>query len=243
MRIPYSTRSFEPMGLICHDITFRRRASDRQALPVLEAIHADFPFNQIAWISGPTGAGKSTLLHLLAGLLRPHQGEILADGEPVSRWLAAHRDRWRRQVGIVFQQSHLIADLTVMENVMLPLIPRAKGLRALRRQSRQILEQVGLTDCAGRRAAELSGGERQRTAAARALVVAPRFLLADEPFAHQDAAHARRLHNLFRAAAQRGAAVIITAHRATLADSGAIDRHWALQSGRLQEVACPSTPC
>ncbi len=231
------------MGLTCRAIEFRRRTSAGDARPVLAALNADFPSGQISWICGPTGAGKSTLLHLLAGMLRPFKGEIRADGQPVSRWLAAHRDRWRRQVGIVFQQSHLVADLTVMENVMLPLIPRATSFKALRRRGRHILEQVDLTDCAGRKVAALSGGERQRAAAARALVVAPRFLLADEPFAHQDAAHARRLQSLFRAAALKGATVIITAHKATIPDRGDIDRHWELDKGRLLEAACPSTPC
>jgi ABC-type lipoprotein export system ATPase subunit len=231
------------MGLTCRAIEFRRRTSAADAPPVLETINADFPAGQISWIGGPTGAGKSTLLHLLAGLLRPFKGVIMADGQPVSRWLAAHRDRWRRQVGIIFQQGHLVTDLTVLENVMLPLIPCATGFTALRRRGRQILEQVDLADRAGRKVAALSGGERQRAAAARALVVAPRFLLADEPFAHQDAAHARRLQSLFRAEAQKGATVIITAHKATLPDRRDIDRHWELNHGRLQEVSCPSTPC
>ena len=232
-----------PMGLTCRNIAFRRRISAGNTPAVLEAVSADFPSGLISWIRGPTGAGKSTLLHLLAGLLRPYRGEILADGEPVSRWLAAHRDLWRRQVGIVFQQSRLVADLTVMENVMLPMIPRAAGLKALRTQCRQILQQVDLTECAGRQASALSGGEQQRAAAARALVVKPRFLLADEPFAHQDATHARLLQTLFRAAAQEGAAVVITAHRATIPDCSEMDRHWKLNNGRLREVSCPSTPC
>jgi ABC-type ATPase involved in cell division len=207
------------------------------------AFEADFPSGQIAWISGPTGAGKSTLLHLLAGLLRPSRGEILADGQPVSRWLVAHRDRWRRQLGIVFQHDRLIEGLTIMENVMLPLIPQSPGLRELRRRARHVLEQVDLVEHAGRLAAELSGGERQRAAAARALVVAPRFLLADEPFAHQDEGHARILQNLFRATAQKGTTVIIAAHGATIPDTGDIDRHWKLADGRLEEASCPSTPC
>lgn len=224
-------------GLICRDIEFHRRTSHDDGHPVLVAHAADFPSGQMAWISGPTGAGKSTLLHLLAGLRRPSRGEILADGQPVSRWLAAHRDRWRRQLGIIFQHDRLVADLTVTENVMLPLIPQSPGLRELRHRARHVLEQVDLVGRGGRPAAELSGGERQRAAAARALILAPRFLLADEPFAHQDEAHARILQSLFRASAQKGTTVIIAAHGATIPDPSDIDRHWKLADGRLEEAS------
>lgn len=230
-------------GLTCHAVGFSHHNARGDARPVLEAVEAHFPAGQINWISGPTGAGKSTLLHLLAGLRRPCQGEIRADGQPVSRWLAAHRDRWRRQLGIIFQHDRLLADLTVLENVMLPLIPHASSLRELRNRARRVLAQVDLADAARRSPTELSGGERQRAAAARALVVAPRFLLADEPFAHQDEAHARALQGLFRARARAGAAVIVAAHGKTLPDREDIDRHWQLTDGRLEALACPFTPC
>ncbi len=231
---------FMSAGLTCHGLEFSRRGTER---PVLEAFEADFPCGQIAWISGPTGAGKSTCLHLLAGLLHPSRGEIRADGQPVSRWLSAHRDRWRRQVGIVFQHHRLVSDLTVLENVMLPLIPRSRPLHDLRQRARDILERVELTDVAGRRAASISGGERQRAAVARALVAAPRYVLADEPFAHQDDAHARVLLALLGDTANDGSAVVIAAHGASIPPTGAIDRRWQLDRGRIQEVTCPSTPC
>ncbi len=230
-------------GLTCRDIGFSHRSNNGGEQPVLQAISAHFPAGQTAWISGPTGAGKSTLLHLLAGLRRPCRGEILADGEPVSRWLTAHRDRWRRQLGIIFQQDHLIADLTVAENVILPLIPKTSDLKALRSHALQVLKAVDLEDCAGRKARALSGGERQRAAAARALVHAPRFLLADEPFAHQDSAHARTLLERLQTAARNGSAVIIAAHETSRMAAAGIDHHWHLTDGQLKEVACPPTPC
>ena len=210
-------------GLTCHGLEFSRRGTAR---PVLEAIEADFPCGQIAWISGPTGAGKSTCLHLLAGLLHPTRGEIRAEGQPVSRWLSAHRDRWRRQVGIVFQHHRLVPDLTVLENVMLPLIPRAQTLHDLRHRARAILKRVDLTGVTGHRATSISGGERQRAAVARALVTTPRYVLADEPFAHQDDAHARMLLAILSETAVDGSAVIIAAHGASIPPAGAIDRRW-----------------
>ena len=230
-------------GLTCRALGFSHRSADGAPKPVLASINAHFAAGEVAWISGPTGAGKSTLLHLLAGLRRPSEGEILADDQPVSRWLAAHRDRWRRHLGIIFQQDHLVAGLSILENVMLPLIPRSTDLRALRARARETLQAVDLEDGAARRPAELSGGERQRAAAARALVAVPRFLLADEPFAHQDDAHARALLDLLYARARQGATVIIAAHAANRPMSGADDRHWRLAGGGLEETACPSTPC
>ena len=230
-------------GLTCRALGFRHRNADGAPKPVLASINAHFAAGEVAWISGPTGAGKSTLLHLLAGLRRPSEGEILADDQPVSRWLAAHRDRWRRHLGIIFQQDHLVAGLSILENVMLPLIPRSTDLRALRARAHESLQAVDLEDGAARRPAELSGGERQRAAAARALVAAPRYLLVDEPFAHQDDAHARDLLDLLYARARQGATVIIAAHAANRPMSGADDRHWRLAGGGLEETVCPSTPC
>ncbi len=230
-------------GLTCRELGFSHQSRGSPQNPVLSSINVHFAAGEVAWISGPTGAGKSTLLHLLAGLRRPSEGEILADGQPVSRWLAAHRDRWRRRLGIIFQQDHLVAGLSVLENVMLPLIPRSTGLGALRNRALETLRAVDLEDGATRPPAELSGGERQRAAAARALVVAPRILLADEPFAHQDDTHARDLLALLRVRARQGATVIIAAHNANRPLSGARDRHWQLADGGLEEVTCPSTPC
>ena len=126
---------------------------------------------------------------------------------------------------------------------MLPLIPRTPDLKALRSRALKMLEAVDLEDCAGRATMTLSGGERQRAAAARALVPAPRFLLADEPFAHQDDAHARALFELLRTTAQKGTAVIIAAHETSWLTAAGIDRHWHLTDGKLKEVACPPTPC
>lgn len=230
-------------GLTCQDVAFRHRTHRAAAQPLFETRKAHFPCGRLSWISGVTGAGKSTLLHLLAGLQRPWQGEIQADGQPVSRWLAAHRDRWRRQLGIIFQRDRLLADLSVLENVMLPLIPRGLGPGRMRTRAQHWLRQVDLADHAARPAGELSGGERQRTAAARALVGDPRFILADEPFAHQDAAHARLLLDLLRQAAQSGAAVIIAAHDTGRPPGAAVDHQWRLADGRLEECKCPSTPC
>jgi ABC-type lipoprotein export system ATPase subunit len=205
--------------------------------PLLKQIDALFPGGRITLVSGHSGVGKSTLLHLLAGLLRPSRGEIRADDQPVSRWLTAHRDRWRRQVGILFQQDHLIGHLTVLENVILPLIPRRGGPRQWRAQGMAMLARLRADELAGAPAVSLSGGQRQRVAAARALVGAPDYIVADEPVAHQDLENARGLGRLLRKAAEQGAVVVVAAHDRHVDEWLTVDGHWHLEHGILHPAS------
>jgi ABC-type lipoprotein export system ATPase subunit len=206
-------------------------------VPLLADIDADFPGGRITLVSGRSGVGKSTLLHLLAGLLRPTRGEILAEGQPVSRWLTAHRDRWRRRVGILFQQDHLIGRLTALENVILPLIPRGGGPRQWRARGMEMLFRLKADELAGQPAASLSGGQRQRIAAARALVGEPDYIVADEPAAHQDLENACGLGRLLRQAADRGAVVVVAAHDRHVDEWLAVDGHLHLEHGTLQPAS------
>ncbi len=202
-------------------------------LEVLDSIDLSFVAGAIALLSGPTGAGKSTLLHLLGGLLRPTEGEILADGEPVSRWTAEHRDRWRRRVGILFQGAELLEDLTAGENVLMPLVPRPGPLIAKEGAVRRILTSLGDASHAGRPVMELSGGERQRIALARALVAEPAVLLLDEPTAHQDDARATEILKIIASAKTRGALVVVASHDPRVTGSGFADTIHQLEGGRL----------
>ena len=104
------------LKLVCQNVSLYRRRTDGSEQAILKHVNATLNAGEGIMISGNTGAGKSTLLHILAGLLRPSQGQIEANGQPVSRWNAAHRDFWRRKIGIVFQQPHLINEFTVLEN-------------------------------------------------------------------------------------------------------------------------------
>ena len=228
-----------PTVLECRNLTYcyPNGNPSAAAVPLLQCIDAVFPGGQVSLVSGPSGAGKSTLLHLLAGLLRPTGGEIVADGQPVSRWLTAHRDRWRRRVGIIFQQDHLINHLTALENVMLPLIPRSGGPRHWRTRSQEMLARLDVAALSGKMISTLSGGQRQRVAGARALVDAPDYVLADEPAAHQDFENACRVGDLLRQAANRGAVVIVVAHDRHVADWLRVDQHLILANGILQPAS------
>jgi putative ABC transport system ATP-binding protein len=222
-------------GLACRQLNFRWPGRDTDEPLVLESVEAIFSPGTVSLVTGDTGSGKSTLLHLLAGLLRPTAGEVWADGLPVSRWPSRHRDPWRQQVGIVFQHLALIPDLTVAENLLLPMIPRQI---AWSRMQAEILRQLAAADLSSLAEAPtrtLSGGQRQRLAIARALVARPRFILADEPTAFQDDHHAAQIPAQLCRTAREGAVVVICSHDPRLRASDEIDRRYHLASATLTE--------
>ncbi len=223
-------------GIECRRLTVARRTSDGREKLVIDDLSAQFETGQMAVISGATGSGKSTLLHVLAGLLRPVQGEVVFNGEAVSRWVSSHRDRWRRRVGIVFQHDRLLGDLSAVENVLLPLIPRGGGLKECRRSALAALSRLSVDQLADKMVRNLSGGERQRVAIARALVSQPSFLLADEPTAHQDHKSAEEILKTLAAAAAAGAVVVVTAHDPRILEAGATGGRFRLVQGRLKAL-------
>jgi len=164
-------------------------------------------------ITGPSGCGKSTLLHLFAGLDTPDAGKVALDGADWAVLAPAPRAAVRgASVGFVFQFHHLLPELTVEENVALPLFLAGAMEREGRKVAREVLERVGLLGRAGAFPRTLSGGERQRVAIARAVVRRPRLLLCDEPTGSLDAAHAARVFDLLAEVAKEraGAAIIVT---------------------------------
>jgi putative ABC transport system ATP-binding protein len=169
-------------------------------------------------ISGPSGSGKTTLLHVLAGLLTPSSGQVRWGEDDLVMLGEGARDRWRRgHVGLVFQDFHLIPELSARDNVLLPLW--FGGWRAgadMIGRATALLTQVGLPD-PQRRAAVLSRGEQQRVAIARALLGRPAILLADEPTASLDAETGAVVANLLtQAARETGATLIVVSHDPSL---------------------------
>ncbi|MDY0222286.1 MAG: ATP-binding cassette domain-containing protein [Desulfobacterium sp.] len=199
-------------GITCRDLCVLFPMENNKNRRVLDKVNARFQAGEISIVTGSVGAGKTTLLNILAGLARPTAGEVIVNDERVSRWTGPHRDRWRRQAGIVFQHDHLLHDLTVLENVMLPLIPLGRTLSTCRSQSMEALKKVGMLHHASSFANSLSGGERQKTAIARAIVNQPGFIFADEPFAHLDGESTRQMMDLLHHHACQNAVVIIAAH-------------------------------
>jgi ABC-type lipoprotein export system ATPase subunit len=164
-----------------------------------------------AALRGSSGSGKTTLLHVIAGIVRPDEGEVLVAGRDVARMPEAERDRWRaRHVGYVFQSFHLLPAFTALENVALAM--RFAGRVDLAR-ARALLERVGLGSRLEHRPGGLSIGQQQRVAVARALVNAPSLVLADEPTGNLDRAHADAALALIREVArENGAALLVVSH-------------------------------
>jgi putative ABC transport system ATP-binding protein len=169
---------------------------------------------ELLGISGPSGSGKTTLLHVLAGLLKPTAGSVRWGEDELTRMGENARDRWRRQhVGFVFQDFHLVPELTARDNVLLPLwFERARAPTDAVARATLLLEQVGIPD-PQRRAAVLSRGEQQRVAIARALLQRPGVILADEPTASLDAASGDIVAELLvRSAGEVGATLVLVSH-------------------------------
>ena len=203
-------------------------------LPVLKGVSLRIDAGVFVAIMGPSGAGKSTLLHLLAGLDAPTRGEVFWDGQPLSRISEAKRAAFRnRVIGIVFQFYHLLPELSALENVLLPgLVNGHRPDRTLRARAETCLSEVGLGKRMRHRPRELSGGEQQRVAIARALVNDPKVLLCDEPTGNLDSkTGAEIVELLMRVHRQRGTALVLVTHQASLA--GLAERTVMLQDGRI----------
>lgn len=170
-------------------------------------------------IVGKSGSGKSTLMHILATLDRPTSGELLVDGAPTTGLTATQLDTLRNQkFGFVFQQFFLNGRNTCLENVTLPLSIMGVSARERNQRGLEILESVGLTDKADKRANELSGGQKQRLCIARAMVTQPEVIFADEPTGNLDTENGRHITDLlFRLQREKGITLVIVTHDADLA--------------------------
>jgi putative ABC transport system ATP-binding protein len=184
-------------------------------------------------VVGPSGAGKSTLLHCLAGLVQPTSGTVVAGGERLDRLDAEALARHRRRVfGFVFQAGLLVADLSLEENVALPLMLDGVARRLALRRAAAGLAEVGIQRLASRLPGEVSGGEAQRATIARALVARPRIVFADEPTGSLDSVNAELVLGLLLAAVRdHGAALLLVTHDQAMA--GRLDRVVQLRDGRL----------
>jgi ABC-type lipoprotein export system ATPase subunit len=210
--------------------TYRR---GRQLITALQNVAFEVSQGELVLLIGPSGSGKTTLLNLIAALDRPDSGEILVDGLDVtglSRSAAAgYRDE---RVGMIFQSYNLLPQLTALENILLPMIPRRQPNR---RRALELLETVGLGDRCRHRPSELSGGEQQRVAIARALINDPSLILADEPIGNLDDENARKIIALLSdACRQRGKTVFLVTHDREMV--GPADRVFEVRTGSLTSI-------
>src|SRR2546421_3799608 len=216
-------------------------------VPVLRGLDLAVNTGEFLAVVGQSGSGKSTLLHLLGTLDRPDQGEVCLDGRRTDTLPGPERDRLRnRTFGFIFQFYHLLPELNMLENVLMPaMIGRSvwgwfAERRALKRRAAELLERVGLSHRLKHRPRELSGGEMQRTAVARALMANPRVLLADEPTGNLDEETGGEIVRLLRDLNRAdGLTIIMVTHNLDLV--AATDRVVRLAAGRVEEpTSAPS---
>lgn len=209
------------------------------AVPALRQVDLTVDAGELVAIMGPSGSGKSTLLTIAGSLEEPTDGAVLVCGDDVSTMSADARARLRRRsIGFVFQDLNLLAGLSAVENVALPLELDGVGARAARAAGLRVLEELGLAERAGHFPDDLSGGERQRVAIARAVVGDRRLLLADEPTGALDSTNGEAVMRMLRAACKRGIAGVLVTHDAQLASWA--DRVVFLRDGRVVDQTGPS---
>jgi len=211
-------------------------------LRVLRGVSFHLSAGSFTAVVGASGSGKSTLLHLIGLLDKPDRGQVVLSGQDVTALPARRRDGMRcRDVGFVFQFYHLLGELNVLENVLLPAKVACStlawpGRRAeARRRAMETLDRLGLSDRLRHRPKELSGGERQRVAIARALMNRPRILLADEPTGNLDSASGKGIMELLKQCNRRdGQTILMVTHDVSLAEQ--TDRILHLRDGRCNEL-------
>lgn len=189
------------------------------SLQVLRGIDLEVNRGEVMSIVGPSGAGKTTLLQIMGTLDRPDQGEVVIDGENVSKLSANKIAHFRnKNIGFVFQFHQLLPEFTALENVMIPALIGGTSKKEAKQRAQQLLDFMGLTGRTEHKPNQLSGGEKQRVAVARALVNHPAVVLADEPSGSLDTHNKEELHRLFFDLRDRlGQTFVIVTHDENLA--------------------------
>lgn len=178
----------------------------------LDSIDLSLGEGEMAFLTGHSGAGKSTLLKLIALIERPSQGRIIVNGTDIGRLPRGHIPYYRQNIGLIFQNVQLLHDRSVFDNVALPLLIQGFSPRDLGNRVRAALDTVGLLGMESKAPVQLSGGEQQRVGIARALVVRPRLILADEPTGNLDPELSEDIMGLFGRFNELGVSLMIATH-------------------------------
>ena len=210
--------------------TYRR---GQRHIRALRDVSLEMSQGEIVLLVGPSGSGKTTLLNLIAALDWPDYGEVIVGGAEITRLSRSAAARYRNEeIGFIFQSYNLLPQLTALENILLPMLPKG---RLDRRRAMELLDAVGLGDRGDHRPSELSGGEQQRVAIARALANEPALILADEPTGNLDDANARNVAELLSSACrERGKSLILVTHDREMIRP--VDRIFAMQDGFLTAI-------
>lgn len=216
--------STEPVILAANEIT-KSYPMGQVRLQVLKGIDMEVHRGEFIAIIGASGSGKSTLLHILGALDKPDSGTVEFEGRDLSSLSAGKLNQFRNEsVGFVFQFYHLLDEMSVLENVMLPAMAGCSVLgwlkksKIAKKRAFELLHRVGMTERAGHKPYQLSGGERQRTAIARALMNEPKLLLADEPTGNLDSETGNGILRIFDELGETGQTIVMVTHDEKIAD-------------------------
>jgi lipoprotein-releasing system ATP-binding protein len=220
-------------GLVVTNVT-KQFPTRGEGLTVLRGVSLACGLGENVAILGPSGSGKSTLLHILGTLDRPTAGTVTLGGEDPFQLNEAGVASFRnRHVGFVFQDHHLLPQLSVLENVLIPTLAEGRPDEATVARARDLLARVGLSERLEHRPAELSGGERQRVGVARALIRQPKLILADEPTGNLDRTNALAVGRLLvDLQLEEQAILVVVTHSADLAQL--LQRRYELDDGMLR---------
>jgi putative ABC transport system ATP-binding protein len=204
-------------------------------MTALDKVSLTIDRGEVTVLMGPSGSGKTSLLSLIGCMARPTEGKILVEGKDVvklpERFLTDIR---RKKFGFIFQQFHLIRELTVLENVLLPLYPLEIGARKMKDQAQPILTKLRIDGKKHLKVKKLSGGEQQRVAIARALINEPQVIIADEPTAHLDRKLAQEFMDTLALLKREGKTIVIATHDPFIHDNDLVSRTIVMGDGRIE---------
>ena len=228
-------------ALVLHEV-FKTFGEGPTAVHALRDVSLTVEAGELVAVMGPSGSGKTTLLTIAGGLEDPSSGEVFVQGRPTSKMSRGQKSQLRRRtIGYVFQDYNLLAGLTALENVSLPLELDGVSSKSAQSQAQSALEAFSVLDKADKFPDEISGGERQRVAIARATVGDRGLILADEPSGALDSVNAEAVMRAIHDACGRGVAAVVVTHDAKLASWA--DRVVFLRDGRIMdETHPPSSP-
>jgi len=208
---------------------------DGNKIEVLKGLNLEIARGETLAVVGVSGAGKSTLIHTLGTLDRPTSGQVLFDGVDVFQKQEQELAEFRnRKIGFVFQFYNLLPEFSGLENAMMPALICGMSVRQARKKAEEILVEVGLGDRMTHKPGELSGGEQQRVAVARALIMSPEILLADEPTGNLDTETGKKIEDMLVSLNQsKGITLVVVTHNPMLASR--MSRQIGLRDGRIYE--------
>ncbi len=218
----------------------RYRDGDRR-IDAVSPIDLSVPKRAFWVLRGPSGSGKTTLLGLMGAMVAPSAGRVALLGDDVTSLRDHHRTAIRRErVGFVFQALSLIDGMTLLDNVLLPLVPTGGARAPDRARAKELLDRFGVGDRMNANVARLSGGQRQRVAIARALMLDPPIVLLDEPTAHLDTDNALGVVEVLASLRDDGRTVVAATHDPRLAEDPRVDAVYTMRDGRLGAALPPA---